>query len=261
MVGIKLGRPHTVATFNRVLSGTWMRDSESRDHHIYVLKDNFKVNHVREYIREDTIIRGNASKVHKLPFSCTGTGHVMYNGSLYCHRYGSNRLVRYHMRDHVMVTRRLPGAGYNNTYPYSCQGYTDIDFAVDEIGLWVVYASKESRGRIMVARLNPDTLEVEREWRTNFMKNESANSFMICGRLYVVQPSDKSHLAVTYVYDTHSIRGMKVPPTRLSIKANAEYMSMLDYNPKDSRLYGWDLSVGWDGKLVNYDVYFTSEPL
>ena len=85
---------------------------------------------------------------------------------------------------------------------------------------------------------------------------------MICGRLYVVQPVDKDRLAVTYMYDTRSVRSKKVPRYRLVLKANAKNLYMLAFNPKDSQLYAWEWSDKTiNGKLVNYDVYFTSDPL
>lgn len=49
-----------------------------------------------------------------------------------------------------MVQRSLSGAGYNNTFPYSWGGSSDIDLMADETGLWAVYTSIQNAGNIMV---------------------------------------------------------------------------------------------------------------
>lgn len=59
--------------------------------------------------------------------------------------------VQYHFRSRsVLLQRSLSGAGYNNTFPYSWGGSSDIDLMADETGLWAVYTSIPNAGNIMV---------------------------------------------------------------------------------------------------------------
>lgn len=59
--------------------------------------------------------------------------------------------VQYNFRSRsVLLQRSLSGAGYNNTFPYSWGGSSDIDLMADEIGLWAVYTSIPNAGNIMV---------------------------------------------------------------------------------------------------------------
>lgn len=59
--------------------------------------------------------------------------------------------VQYHFRSRsVLLQRSLSGAGYNNTFPYSWGGSSDIDLMADEMGLWAVYTSIPNAGNIMV---------------------------------------------------------------------------------------------------------------
>lgn len=59
--------------------------------------------------------------------------------------------VQYNFRSRsVLLQRSLSGAGYNNTFPYSWGGCSDIDLMADEMGLWAVYTSIPNAGNIMV---------------------------------------------------------------------------------------------------------------
>ena len=84
----------------------------------------------------------------------------------------------------VVMERNLPNAGFGNMAPYQWAGSTDIDFSVDELGLWVIYATLENSLDIVVSLLDPDSLEVQKTFRTNWRKQWSGNAFMACGVLY-----------------------------------------------------------------------------
>lgn len=56
-----------------------------------------------------------------------------------------------------------------------------MDFAVDEDGLWVVYAAEASTGNIVISKLNDTTLAVLNTWHTKQYKPSVTNTFMVCG--------------------------------------------------------------------------------
>ena len=51
----------------------------------------------------------------------------------------------------------LPDANYYDTSPYSIEKNTDIDLAVDEYGLWAIYATESNEGKIVISQLDPNT--------------------------------------------------------------------------------------------------------
>ncbi len=53
----------------------------------------------------------------------------------YCHKKGTNSVVKYHLKRMDIVSEVLiPGATWDNKYPYMSGVVSDIDLAVDEIG-------------------------------------------------------------------------------------------------------------------------------
>lgn len=250
---VEVGAPQIVARM-RNPTGAWMRDPKTRNDDIFVLMDYEKVNHLRHYKSEELLADNNASHVYTMPFRCTGTGHVMYNGSLFCNKFRSNRLMKYSIDTNGVTSRRLTRAAFNNTCPYSIRAFTDMDFAVDEAGLWLIYASNKN---IIIGKISPETLQIKQKWSTTFPKIQALNSFMICGRLYVVEQR-KDWMEVTYVYDTRTGKGWSLSPGEILISTTSGYVSMVDYNPKDSRLYVWQSSKNYlgEGELVIYDVFF-----
>ena len=46
----------------------------------------------------------------------------------------------------------LPNANYHGTSPYAIELNTDIDLAVDENGLWAIYATEANLGNIVMSK-------------------------------------------------------------------------------------------------------------
>ena len=128
-----------------------------------------------------------------------------------------------------------------------------MDFAFDEVGMWVVYGSRRGKGSMVIAKLNPETLRVERRWNTPFLKTAVGNTFIICGKMYVVEYGKKGG-TVTSVYNMETGSALNlVERPKVGSKRGA-LRTMLDYNPSDSMLYAWHTSWDWNGQLVTYKV-------
>uniref|UniRef100_UPI003AAE8924 noelin-2-like isoform X1 n=1 Tax=Centroberyx gerrardi TaxID=166262 RepID=UPI003AAE8924 len=228
--------------------GSWMTDAmiPSSDSRVWSMDGYYKGRRVLEYRTMGDFTKGQNFVQHLLPHPWAGTGHVVYNGSLYYNKHQSNILVQYHFRSRrVVLQRSLSGAGYNNTFPYSWGGSSDIDLMADETGLWAVYTSIPNAGNILVSRLDPRSLEVLHSWDTGFPKRSAGEAFMICGTLYVTN----SHLAGAKVHFAYHTNSSTYEYTDIPFHNQYSHISMMDYNPRERALYTWN-----NGHQVLYNV-------
>ncbi|XP_053928595.1 myocilin [Cuculus canorus] len=223
--------------------GVWMKDPEpvppfTRETTWRVDVVGTEVRQLFQYEAAEQLAQGYPAKVHILPQPLESTGAVVYRGGLFFQPRRSRTVARYDLRgEAVTAEREIPGAGYHGQYPYSWGGYTDIDLAVDETGLWVIYSTEKARGAIVLSKLNPETLEIRRTWETNIRKRGVANSFVICGTLYTVSSYSAANATINFAYDTttSTSRALSIP-----FENRFRYLSMVDYNPAERQLFAWD---------------------
>ncbi|XP_062973034.1 myocilin [Elgaria multicarinata webbii] len=249
-----VGEPVTLRRAETIAGkyGVWMRDPQPVPP--YTQETTWRVDtvgtdvrQVFEYDNTDQFTKGYPSKVHVLPRSMESTGAVVYQGSLYFQRRKSRVLVKYDLNAEVItVQKELPNAGYHGQFPYSWGGYTDIDLAVDEMGLWVIYSTENAKGAIVLSKLDPETLEIEQTWGTNIRKQSVANSFMICGSLYTISSYSSPEATVNFTYHT---RTGTSAPLNIRFENRYRYSSMVDYNPTERKLLAWD-----NFNMVAYDI-------
>ncbi|XP_040911394.1 myocilin-like [Toxotes jaculatrix] len=233
--------------------GVWLQDPEPQGPY-YTNKTVWRINAVGKDVRQlfayedmDQFTRGFPMKVLVLPEPVESTGATIYRGSLYYQRKRSHTLIRYDLASESLASRLdLPHAGFHGQYPYSWGGYTDIDLAVDEQGLWAIYSTSKAKGAIVISQLDPESLEVKKSWETNIRKNTVANAFMVCGRLYTVASYTAPNTTINYVFDTATSEGRAVA---VPFKNKYRYNSMLDYNHAHRKLYAWD-----NFHMVTYDI-------
>uniref|UniRef100_A0A3B1K977 Olfactomedin 3 n=1 Tax=Astyanax mexicanus TaxID=7994 RepID=A0A3B1K977_ASTMX len=235
---MKISGPSTVKT-SGTRFGAWMTDPQvsTASSKVWYMDSYTNNKIVREYKSMSDFIAGVESRTYNLPFHWAGTNHVVYNGSLYYNKYQSNIIVRYSFESGRVVTQRaLEFAGFHNVYPYTWGGFSDIDLMADELGLWVVYATNQNAGNIVISQLDPETLQVLNSWNTEYSKRNAGESFMICGTLYITN----SHLTGAKVYYSYSTKTSSYEYTDIPIHNQYFHMSMLDYNARERALYGWN---------------------
>ncbi|CAK6952145.1 myocilin-like [Scomber scombrus] len=233
--------------------GVWLQDPEPQSPQ-YTNKTVWRIDTVGKDVRQlfayedmSQFARGFPMKVLVLPEPVESTGATMYSGSFYYQRKRSRSLIRYDLASESVASRRdLPNAGFHGQHPYSWGGYTDIDLAVDEQGLWAIYSTSKAKGAIVISQLDPETLEVKKSWETNIRKNTVGNAFMVCGRLYTMASYTASNTTINHVFDTATSVGRAVA---VPFENKYHYNSMVDYNHAQGKLYAWD-----NFHMVTYDI-------
>ncbi|XP_078097176.1 olfactomedin-4-like [Mustelus asterias] len=177
-----------------------------------------------------------------------GSGMVLYNNSMYYNCYNSRYMCRVNIDTNTVQTQTLTGAAYNNRFSYTGVTYQDIDFAVDESGLWVIYSPEDKVGYAAISKINVTSFTLERTWVTRLFKPSVTNAFLICGVLYAIRPVDLRSEEIFYTFDTRTGEEGK-----LSIKMDKvmEKLQNVNYNPSDHKLYVYN-----DGYQLTYDVTF-----
>lgn len=92
--------------------------------------------------------------LRRLPNRVDGTGFVVYDGAVFYNKERTRNIVKYDLRTRIKSGEAIiTNANYHDTSPYRWGGKSDIDLAVDENGLWVIYATESNNGRLVVSQV------------------------------------------------------------------------------------------------------------
>uniref|UniRef100_A0A665WZH4 Adhesion G protein-coupled receptor L3-like n=1 Tax=Echeneis naucrates TaxID=173247 RepID=A0A665WZH4_ECHNA len=226
-------------------SGAWCKDPLQASDKIYYMPwTPYRTDTLTEYSSKEDFIAGRPTTTYKLPHRVDGTGFVVYDGALFFNKERTRNIVKFDLRTRIKSGEAIiANANYHDTSPYRWGGKSDIDLAVDENGLWVIYATEQNNGRIVVSQLNPYTLRIEGSWDTSYDKRSASNAFMICGVLYVIKTvyedddNEGTGNKIDYMYNTDKGKEMMV---NIPFPNSYQYIAAVDYNPRDNLLYVWN---------------------
>lgn len=112
---------------------------------------------------------------------------------------------------------------------------TYFKFAVDENGLWVIFAASAGDS-VMVAKLRAETFSVEAVINTHYPAAKAGNAFVVCGMLYFTDDTDRK---VTYAFDLYKDSPEDVD---FNLRPAGGILAMVSYYPTKNLLYMWDNS-------------------
>lgn len=223
-------------------AGSWFKDPSEGSNKVYLMS-GIRNNSLLEYVSLKSFtekVLTPPAKVLQLPYHWQGTGHIVYNRFLYYHKADTpNQILKVDLENGtVMDSTLLPGAGQIPVY--SLNPYTFMDFAVDELGLWVIHADSEYGGNLVITKLDKASLAVDYTWDTQCKSRDAEGAFFICGTLYVVYNTRYGgRSTVQCLYDIHDTFHSNESPVMFFPKRYTSHSS-IHYNPKDKQLYAWD---------------------
>ncbi|XP_038147289.1 olfactomedin-4 [Cyprinodon tularosa] len=203
------------------------------------------------YSNYDNLILRKASKHIDLPNDWLGVGnnYIVRSNAIYYQHNSPFSMTKYNLTSSAYDYRVISSASTSFSYAYSSN--QNLDFAADESGLWVMYASNQNMGKIVIAKIDEKSFGIEDEWRTDVYKQTAGNAFMVCGVMYATRSVDISTEEIFYAYDTKTKQEKYLS---ITFKKFQEKYSNLDYNPYDQKLYMYN-----DGYYVSYNVKFNKE--
>ncbi|XP_060561837.1 myocilin-like isoform X2 [Ruditapes philippinarum] len=241
-----------------VEQGAIMLDSHTPEN-IWVMYGYVDINEVTQFDSLKSLKFEKVQKIFELPFSCVGTGHVVYKQVLYCQKMFTNKIAHYSLAESRWIGERpLENVSVHSHFPYQSGKNTDLDFAIDEKGLWLIYSTNNTHGDLVVSKVNEEDLSFDGTWVTQIKKKDVGNAFIICGILYTINAFDTAPTHINYVYDTNKGKGKRLEPDELefvnAVENDYARVYSLDYSPSDQALYSWN-----NGRIEIYPVSFLDE--
>ncbi|XP_056106807.1 olfactomedin-4-like [Rhinichthys klamathensis goyatoka] len=247
--------------------GAWGRDAKpapggENKYWLVVLSSSNVYGHfVRQYSTLSTLLLGIGptdtyiSSTNPTTNTIQGPNMVMYGNALYYNCYYTYSVCQFNMTTRAVSTVALPkDTGYNSIFPFAHLGttytYTDMDFATDESGVYVIYATTSNFGNVIISKVETSNPPVfNQTWSTSLHKRTATNTFMVCGVLYATRYLDKETEEIFYSYDT------KTKEERFDLKINIKKMQtnieFLNYDPRDHLLYVYS-----DAYILTYELIF-----
>lgn len=254
-----LSKP-TVVQLNAHLSATyqyggWGKDSKpARGYESMYFYGGFSGPAVHDfylYSNYDKLLLRSSFKVHDIPNGWIGAGnnYIVHGNAIYYQINSPFSMSKINLTNSKYDYRVIPAASQRFSYSYSES--QNLDFAADETGLWVMYASEGSKGKIVLAKIDEKSFAISEEFNTGAFKQLAGNAFMACGVMYATRSVDMTTEEIYYAFNTKTNEEKHL---NIRFPKFQEKYTNLDYNPTDQKLYMYN-----NGYYVSYNVKFNKE--
>ncbi|XP_056906818.1 gliomedin-like isoform X3 [Takifugu flavidus] len=214
--------------------GAWMLDASQLDDGTFWIAEHFS-GRLLEVQHNASSSQNRSHQTVDVSRFYQGCGHVVYRASLYFHNGGTNRLIKFDLNTGRTSALVMAGSRYHNLAYLFPNSKTYFKFAVDENGLWVIFAASTGDS-VMVAKLGAETFSVEAIVNTHYPTAKAGNAFVVCGVLYFTDDADRK---VTYAFDLYEERPESVD---FDLRPAGGVLAMVSYYPTRTLLYMWDNS-------------------
>ncbi|XP_014866585.1 PREDICTED: gliomedin isoform X3 [Poecilia mexicana] len=211
--------------------GAWMSDASRSDDRIWVA-EHFSGRELKQF-KNISMLSDTKHKRLDINKLYQGCGHVVYKESFYFHNGGTYNLWKFALKTKNTSSLRMPDSRYKGLTYLFHNSKTYFKFAVDENGLWVIFASSIDNNTV-VAKLDPDAFSVLSLINTGYPSAKAGNAFIVCGVVYFTDNSDKR---VTYAFDLMTQSHLDAS---FDLRSGDGTLAMLSYYPSKRLLYMWD---------------------
>jgi len=222
--------------------GAWMKDPLGimGTETIFVMESFTGNNVLEEFENMDMFKAGVARKTYILPYNWDGTGAVVA---------GSAYIYKYSLRTELIEATITVSSFTSRKNHYQWGGFSAMDLAVDEQGLWVLWGSTANSGKLYACKIDVYRNVITDTWSLNTEPMRSmGNAFVVCGVIYCIDDYNSKSTTINFAYDTKT--GKQWNPN-IQFTNQYGYNSMVDYNPREKVLYAWD-----NRRQVTYSLTF-----
>ncbi|NXK78769.1 GLDN protein, partial [Amazona guildingii] len=223
--------------------GTWMREPANISDERIWLTMHFSGNFIKEYENSNALLN-DSYRIINITGLFYGCGHAVRNNHLYYQKGGTNVILKLGLDKASLGTLLIENALHHGRNYLFSNSKTYFKVAVDEKGLWIIYASSSDEN-IIVAHIEEETFSVIRHINTTYPKSKAGNAFIACGIMYVTDTKD---MTVSFAFD---LLKEKQIDARFELRSSQSVLAMLSYSLRDKNLYTWE-----NGSLMVYPVHF-----
>lgn len=229
--------------------GMWTKDTSRNSGKVYIFNGTDE-DTIHEFASAQDFSRSRGlslSRNLKLPSAWRGMGHTVYNNHVYYINQAEEiTVIKYDLKN-SSVTDSSVFPAQDHIPVYSLTPETMMDLAVDEEGLWAIYATRQNEKHISLAKMDAVSLDIEQMWDTNCPQENAEAAFVICSTLYVVyNTKEPGRSRVQCVFDVNGmVNNDEAPLVYFPKRYGAN--SSLKYHPQEKLLYAWD-----DGYQILY---------
>lgn len=182
---------------------------------------------------KDTFIFTRRDQTHsKSKYFMTCNRKVFFVNQLY-HLTQLLSFHRLNLNTGGVESLTMANSRYNKLNYLLRNSKTYFKFAVDENGLWVIFA-QDTEDKMMVAKLNHKTFSVMSLIDIAYPTIKAGNAFIACGVAYVSDDKDRK---ISYAFDLQKEKSLDV---HLDLRVPNGILSMMTYYPNTKRLIIWD---------------------
>ncbi|KAI6078110.1 Gliomedin [Aix galericulata] len=199
---------------------------------LFTLSVYRKRNSIKEYENSNALLNDSYRIINITGFFY-GCGHAVQNNHLYYQKGGTNVILKFGLDKASLGTLPIENALYHGRNYLFANSKTYFNVAVDEKGLWIIYASSTDEN-IIVAHIDEETFSVIRHINTTYPKSKAGNAFIACGVMYVTDTKD---ITVSFAFDLLKEKQIDIS---FELRSSQSVLAMLSYSLRDKNLYTWE---------------------